>query len=234
MSILSQNWKPIFSFVRKIFLTYLTYLSSLFYLSFFLMPVHFRSDKDRIAVATQGLHSKFDGSKAKHRRFMLSAENHFMTIGWYDTILSFTYPTTSTTSTTIKLCEKPNEVTLPMLQQAAADRNAALSTALAANPQVAADVDKATSDVSAASELMIWLHNSVVDGAIDVLDRYKAQIKGDGPTALWYILLKTQPTALWGIETARTAVNNASLTQFHGDVTAYTNHISGQVRFLTQ
>lgn len=85
---------------------------------------------------------------------------------------------------------------------------------------------------SSSTELMQYLNNSTTGKASAVLQRYQRQINGDGPTALWYIIHKTKPSALWGLESARETINRESVLDRNGNVLDFLASINDQVNLI--
>lgn len=88
--------------------------------------------------------------------------------------------------------------------------------------------------VSASGELLKLLSESTSDAAESILQRFAANVQGTGPIALWYLVTKLKLSALWGLESARAAINSSKLSQFRGDVIAYLGRIDEHVKTLQQ
>ena len=189
------------------------------------MALYFENARDRIAFTTKGLKTTYDGSKGTFLDFTFHVSTHVTSCGWDSTICLLQ----TSEDTNVKIHETPNLVTLEMLSEARMHR---LSNAENAIDE--AEIESTKLLVSSSAELNKFLVESTTGSALKIFLRYAKDIKGDGPTALWYLFTKLRPSALWGQEAARAAINSAKLSQFGGDVLAYLSHIDEHVKSIQQ
>eukprot|EP00562_Extubocellulus_spinifer_P029403 CAMPEP_0178705304 /NCGR_PEP_ID=MMETSP0699-20121125/14704_1 /TAXON_ID=265572 /ORGANISM="Extubocellulus spinifer, Strain CCMP396" /LENGTH=354 /DNA_ID=CAMNT_0020352833 /DNA_START=559 /DNA_END=1619 /DNA_ORIENTATION=- len=209
------------------------------------MPVFFKSAKERIGFTTKCNHSKYTGAKSQYSEWKYYVSEHAAASGWTgpNGILTFIHPDTGAD---ITLYDDPTNITYDMMAQAAADRRNTVGTAQA-NLDALNSADVPDDDAiaiaestltnaqladSSSTELLLYLNNSTTGAASAVLQRYQRAINGDGPTALWYIIHKTKPSALWGLESAREAINRESVLGRNGNVLDFLASINDQVNLI--
>ena len=122
-----------------------------------------------------------------------------------------------------------------MLQSTKQSCSKKLDKAWSSTAHNAADELKEAQQInSAAAESYKFLYESVSGYAHRILWRYSDKIGGDCPSALWFLLTKLQQSALWDQDAARTAINQARLSHFGGNILSYLSHIDEHVKVIQQ